>query len=349
MRALIALLLATLLLSALLVAVTIAYARHRGLLDRPGQRRLHRVPTPRGGGAGLIAAFVLAVLVAAWLGLPRPPAALTLWLPAVLLTALLGARDDHGGLGILPRLGGHLLAAALLLAGLWPGLQALGMPLSLLLAPLAVLALAWSLNLHNFMDGSDGLLGMQALLMALAMAALAGADAGVRVWALLLAAAVAGFLPFNLPLPRARVFMGDVGSGTLGLLLAGLALAGVLARAWPLPVPLLLASAFVADAGFTLAWRMLRGRRWWRPHREHLYQWLARSGGGHARPLLGYLGWNLLLALPAACLAQTRPALGWWLLAAVYMLAGALWWQGKRACWRRLRSRPRRWSCHAQG
>ncbi len=340
-----ALLALVLVLAALLALVMIGYARRRGLLDAPGQRRLHRLPTPRGGGAGVVAALLVGLPLLPAAGVAVPARWLLTWWPALLLTALLGARDDHGGLGIAPRLLGHLLAAGLVTAGLWPLLVAAWGPvLALAMLPLLVLAIAWSVNLHNFMDGSDGLLAMQVLVVALGMALLAArAHAGVpETLALLLAAAVAGFLPFNLPLPRARIFLGDVGSATLGLMVAALALAGAARAAWTLPAALLLVSAFAVDATATLLSRMLRGRRWWQPHREHLYQWLARAGRTHALPLLVYASWNVLLALPLALLAQRRPALGWWMASALYMLAGALWWLGKRACRRAPRRRRNR-------
>lgn len=325
-------------LAGVLVFAMMAYARRRGLLDQPGQRRLHRRPTPRGGGAGAVLALALGLLLLRLLpGAALPWRWTLLWLPALLLTALVGALDDHRGLGIGPRLGAHLAAGALLALSLWAQLAAaFAPPLALLLAAALVLATAWSINLHNFMDGSDGLLAMQVFTLALAFAWMAARSdqPALLALALLLAAALAGFLPFNLPLPRARVFMGDVGSGAFGFMLAALAFAGVARGAWPLPAALLLVSAFAVDAGATLLSRIWRGRRWWRPHREHLYQWLARARHSHAQALLIYLGWNLLLAIPLALWAQHDAALGWWLVIGLYMLAGVAWWRGKRACCR---------------
>ena len=330
------------LLAGVLVFAMMLYAQRRGLLDHPGQRRLHRLPTPRGGGAGAVLALALGLLLLQLLpGAALPWRWTGMWLPALLLTALVGALDDHRGLGIGPRLAAHLAAGALLALSLWPQLSpALQPPLALLLAAALVLATAWSINLHNFMDGSDGLLAMQVFTLALVFAWMAARSDQLPLLALalLLAAALAGFLPFNLPLPRAHVFMGDVGSGAFGFMLAALAFAGVARGAWSLPAALLLVSAFAVDAGATLLSRMLRGRRWWRPHREHFYQWLARTRHSHAQALLAYLGWNLLLAIPLALWAQRDAALGWWLVIGLYMLAGAAWWQGKRAC----RRAPRR-------
>jgi hypothetical protein len=85
----------------------------------------------------------------------------------------------------------------------------------------------------------------------------------------------------------------------------------------------------------TLLNRFLRGRRWYAPHREHLYQWLVRSGRTHARAASWYLGWNLLVAAPAAVVARQLPAMALPACAAVYTAAGATWIVAKRRCMRR--------------
>ncbi len=331
---------AAMLCSAAIAAWMVRHAHRRGLLDHPGRRRLHRIPTPRGGGIGFVLALLAGLPLLPRLGVPMPVRWLAAWWIAVLIVALLGARDDRRGLGVAPRLAGHLLAGCFLAASVWPQIHAtLAAPWSEGAAALIVLATAWSINLHNFMDGSDGLLGMHALLVGLGLAILGWQAQMPSLWgpALLVSASVAGFLPLNLPLPRARIFMGDVGSGVLGCVVAALSLAGVASHAWPVPSVLLLVSGFLVDASATLLWRMAHGRRWWRPHREHLYQWLARTRRGHGWPLAAYAAWDVLVALPLAWLAQRHGGLGWWLVAMVYMLAGAFWWQGKRACRRVLR------------
>ncbi len=111
-----------------------------------------------------------------------------------------------------------------------------------------------------------------------------------------LTAATLGFLPFNFP--RARIFMGDVGSGALGLMIVvaiGLTLNTI---SPPLSAALIVCSAFATDATCTLLSRMLRGRRWYSSHREHLYQWMARSGMSHARVVAWYMAWNLCVVVP---------------------------------------------------
>ncbi|HUD42747.1 MAG TPA: glycosyl transferase family 4 [Dokdonella sp.] len=354
-------------LSALLTRASIAYALRRRLIDQPGQRRSHTVPTPRGGGIAIVAAVLVCI------GVP-----IVLWMPAqwpvvaaIVLVAAVGWIDDHRPLGAAARLAVHALAAALVCAPAIPALLAGSGPAALpdafgaepaarlLLALAAVLTIVWSINLHNFMDGIDGLLALQALFVFVVMAVLLdryGAPAPAAA-ALVMAAAVGGFVPFNFP--RAHIFMGDVGSGVLGLLVALLGLAH-LAQAAPAAVNVAIAcSAFVVDASATLLSRMLRGRRWYSAHREHLYQWLVRSGRSHPRVVALYALWNLGIVVPVLCWVNRSPrvsgtmsniAIGpfeappaaWGACAAVYAAGLALWFAGRRHCLRRIRMRGTR-------
>lgn len=330
------------LLSAALTWLSIRYAMRARLIDEPGRRRSHAVPTPRGGGIAIVVAIVLCASVP--IALRYPPHLFVM--AAFVLVAAVGWLDDHRPLGAAPRLLAHWLAVVLLFAPAWPDLAAAlpgpAGPVSggagIAAAFLAVgIVVVWSINLHNFMDGIDGILAAQSLFCLVAFGVLlerAGA-AGPAAAAFVAAAAVLGFLPFNFP--RARIFMGDVGSGALGLAiaLAAIALAGhgVVAAASAAVV----VSAFVVDATCTLLSRMLRGRRWYSAHREHLYQWLVRSGFAHGRVVAFYLGWNLLVVLPVVywmnrnpAAADARTALA--LAAAAYAAGVVAWWAGKRWC-----------------
>src|SRR5690606_17283104 len=140
-----------------------------------------------------------------------------------------------------------------------------------------------------------------------------------------------GFLPFNAP--RARIFMGDVGSGALGFLIAAMAWIGILGGALRTSTVLLACSAFTTDATCTLLLRMLGGRRWYSAHREHLYQWLVRGGWSHARTVTCYMAWNLLIVLPVVYWMnrspQARASTGIGAVAALHAVAVVLWWWGK--------------------
>lgn len=294
----------------------------RGPLDHPGPRSSHRVPVPRMGGLGIVVVGLAGVGALALAGTWPAPWLLTL--SGLALVAGVGLLDDARPRPALPRLLAHLLAATLLAASLLLGAE--GLRVAPWLAVLAVLAIAWSVNLHNFMDGIDGLLALQALWYGAFYAAALGlaGEYGAAMFAALLGAAALGFLPFNFP--RARAFLGDGASGFLGLAVAWLALFAAVHAIVPVPLALVLMSAFLVDSGLTLLARMLRGERFWQPHREHLYQWLVRAGASHARVSLGYLAWNLLVALPALLAGQHLASDRQWLLAgAVLGGAGVLW------------------------
>ncbi len=319
-------------ISIVVVVASLAYAHRRGLLDQPGQRRSHAQPTPRGGGVGIVIAVLLCAMP--WLTvLPGgwPPANVIVLSLALLAVAAVGWRDDHGGLPALPRFAVHLLASIAVGAVLlWPFAQVDPKAWAWLIA--IALVFTGSINAHNFMDGIDAILSLQALFVLSGYALLAHDLGATALTAACLASAAAclGFLLFNLP--PARIFMGDVGSGTLGLLiatLAGLLVQRAPALLWPCAI---LASAFVADAAMTLASRVLAQKRWYTAHREHLYQWLARAGGSHAKTDGAYVLWNLIIVAPAAWAAARWSAYGLVLCAAVYALSAATWWFGKRAC-----------------
>lgn len=300
------------------------------MLDHPGQRRSHTMPTPRGGGIGIVLAG-LVCLPGVLLGTaaPLPPVMVAgLWV-ALLLVALAGWWDDHRSLPILPRFGAQLLAV--LLFAIAMGVQ--GMAWWWL--PPLLLAGTWSINLHNFMDGIDGLLAQQAMFVGAGLALLAAASAqpALAVASACLAAASLGFWCLNRS--PARVFMGDVGSGSVGLLI--FADTAMLWRAntvllWP---ALILSTAFTVDASLTLVTRYFRGRRWYSAHREHLYQWLVRRGLTHAGGGVVYMTWNLLFAAPLAWLAWSHPGLALPITMGSYGAAAGLWLLLKRRCLRR--------------
>ncbi len=336
-------------------AWSLAYARRRNLLDQPGQRRSHTMPTPRGGGIGIVVGVLVANLLVLVTGDGVDVSALLALSVATLLVAVVGWIDDHRGLAARMRLAAHLVAAVALLAAtpLVDLVLSAGV-LWMLVAFVLVLAIAWSVNLHNFMDGIDGLLATQALFVFIVLAVLC-AMGGRAVEAErigLFAVATLGFLPFNFP--RARIFMGDVGSGVLGLLVAVAVGWQMLAHPVAAASGLVACSVFVVDATATLLWRMMNGRRWYSAHREHLYQWLVRGGRSHVRVTGMYMAWNLVVVVPVlawmnrglsfpatngptTASSYTGPGLEGLLVA--YGLATLAWLVGKRHCIRAARRR----------
>jgi len=267
------------LIVAMLLAWWLASARSPlAILDHPNERSLHARPVPRSGGIA-----ILMGIAAGWgwlLAAHGMPAHLIWVIGAAMAVAAVSLLDDLFELPARVRLPVHMLAAVLvLLGGLalpwgWPGWI------------ISLFGIVWMLNLFNFMDGMDGFAGGMAM-AGFGFLGAAGWLAGSESYALYCAVvsiAALGFLLFNFP--PARIFMGDVGSATLGLLAAALSLWGDKLHIYPAWFPLLVFSPFIVDATVTLARRGLRGERVWQAHREHYYQRLVQAGWGHRKTVL---------------------------------------------------------------
>lgn len=276
---------------------------HTRWLDVPNERSSHIEPTPHGGGLAVVVAFFVGLLVLLFTGYASVPVVAG-FVGAGALVAAVGFWDDHAPLAARWRLLAHFSAAAwgvYWLGGL-PELTLLGFRLDLGLAGdcLLVVLLVWLLNLYNFMDGIDGIAGVEALTVCvagawLALVAVPGASAHLP---LVLAASVLGFLIWNYP--PAKIFMGDVGSGFIGLILGLLMVTASqqderLFWAW-----LILLGAFIVDATVTLITRVLHGEVFYEAHRSHAYQYLSRKLRQHKLVTLLYGAVNLLWLFPIA-------------------------------------------------
>lgn len=284
------------------------YALRRNLVDVPNERSSHAAPTPRGGGLAITFVVLLAIL---WLAgrQPMTETLLVSLLPAAALIALIGWLDDHFKLSVLWRAGCYLVAAIWLvvLSGGLPEISVgqQSITLGVLNIPLLALAIAWLINLYNFMDGADGLAGIQAVTAGTAGAFMLWHDAtGLALLAAIIAAATAGFLVWNRP--PARIFMGDVGSCFLGFLFGCLALLGEQQAGLPALLWLMLLGFFFWDSTLTLLKRMLFRERWYRAHRSHAYQRLLQLGWSHKRLAGAFLFYNLLVSWPLAAWAYYR-------------------------------------------
>ncbi|KAI5914812.1 glycosyltransferase family 4 protein [Thauera sp. 2A1] len=281
------------------------YALARSLLDVPNARSSHSVPTPRGGGVAIVVTFSLALaFMGATQALPWSPVAGLLGAGA--FVALVGFLDDHGHIAARWRLLAHFAAAAWVLVWLGgaPPLKLLGTTFDLgwAGAGLAAVYLVWLLNLYNFMDGIDGIASVEAICVcvggALLYVLLGRPD--LALLPILLAAAVMGFLYWNFP--PARIFMGDAGSGFLGIALGIMSIQA----GWEEPRLfwgwVIVLGVFVVDATFTLVRRLLRGDKVYEAHRSHAYQYASRQFGRHLPVTLAVGVINLLWLLPIALL-----------------------------------------------
>lgn len=279
------------------------YALARSLMDIPNARSSHSVPTPRGGGVAIVLSFLAALLWLEYKGLLGSDAAWAMF-GAGASIAFLGFLDDHGHIAARWRLLGHFGASIWVLfwLGGFPPLIILGFEIHMawLGNILALFYLVWLLNLYNFMDGIDGIASVEAITACLGACLLyVLVDASSLLPApLMLAAAVAGFLFWNFP--PARIFMGDAGSGFLGIALGVLSLQAAWVSSELFFAWLILLGVFIVDATVTLLRRLLRGDKVYEAHRSHAYQYASRHFGRHLPVTLAVLLINIIWLLPLA-------------------------------------------------
>ena len=287
------------------------YALAKSLIDIPNQRSSHSIPTPRGGGLAIVLTMLAILPVFAWLG----------WLPLGVtigfggaggLVALVGFLDDHGHVRARWRLLAHFLAAAwgLYWLGGFPTINVFGFYLNLgwFGNVLSAIYLVWLLNLYNFMDGIDGIASIEAITVCFGGILMVWMVApGEYVWSgsLLLLASVAGFLVWNYP--PAKIFMGDAGSGFLGLMLGLLSIHAATANSKLFWGWMILLGAFIVDATVTLLRRLTNREKLYEAHRSHAYQYASRKLGSHEKVTLAYGIINLAWLLPLALCV----AMGW--------------------------------------
>jgi UDP-N-acetylmuramyl pentapeptide phosphotransferase/UDP-N-acetylglucosamine-1-phosphate transferase len=258
----------------------------RYALAKPNARSSHLTPTPQGAGIAVIAAVVAASAIAVGVHAFEESATLplTIVVAAALAMACVGAIDDVRPLPIVPRL---LLQAVIVAAVIY------SLPKELRVAPAVPWSLErlilligglWFVNLVNFMDGIDWMTAAEVIPLTATFALLGAAHALPPYGAFLavaLGGAVVGFAFFNRPI--ARVFLGDVGSLPIGLLLGWLLV--LLAANGHLAAAILMPLYYLADATVTLVRRLIRNERVWQAHRTHFYQ-LARERGFSVREIV---------------------------------------------------------------
>lgn len=272
----------TLVTGVLAVGVSWMALRRYDVFDVPNPRSSHGDPVLRGGGLGIGVALAVGLLATSGRhdinGYPG-------FVVALVGFALIGLVEDlRRNRPVAMRLGSQLLAGTFAALALVAGSdQSRGMTIFLV-----AVVLGWLVtfaNAFNFMDGINGISGIEAAVIAgtVSVLALLDDDPTLATVAAVVAAGALSFLPYNFP--RARLFMGDVGSYLLGAGLAALAVLGVRAGivVFALLAPFV---PYLADTSVTLGRRLIRGERWWEPHRQHAYQRLVDAGWSHGRTVL---------------------------------------------------------------
>jgi UDP-N-acetylmuramyl pentapeptide phosphotransferase/UDP-N-acetylglucosamine-1-phosphate transferase len=249
----------------------------RHALAKPNARSSHRVPTPQGAGIAVIAAtLAVAAAIAAYAGAISPDIPVAVF-AAALFIALVGFADDIKSIPVLPRL--LLQAVAVGAIVFTAGSDVRIVPACPLWIERGLLLLAglWFVNLVNFMDGLDWMTVAEVVPITGAMIVL-GSFGEFQLSSTIVAAALCGamlgFAPFNRPV--AKIFLGDVGSLPIGLLLGWCLLQ--LGYNHHLAAALLLPLYYLADATATLLRRMIRREPFWAAHRSHFYQRATDNG-----------------------------------------------------------------------
>jgi Fuc2NAc and GlcNAc transferase len=292
------------LVTMILTGMLRSYALSRSMIDIPNERSSHSTPTPRGGGVSVVLTFLAAVCLLFVSNLLSSAMFLAVCGSGGLV-ALIGFIDDHGHLAPRWRLLGHFSAGAwaLFWMGGLPPLDVLGYRLELqwLGYGLAALYLVWLLNLYNFMDGIDGIASVEGITACLSAAAIYILSGHINLaWPpVMLAMALCGFLYWNFP--PARIFMGDAGSGFIGIILGVFSLQAGWAASEFFFIWIILLGVFIIDATLTLIRRLLRGERVHEAHRSHAYQYASRQCGRHLPVTLGVLAINVFWLFPVAC------------------------------------------------
>ncbi len=295
-------------LAAIGIALTIPWLRAFGAVADENDRTMHEGRIPKGGGAPLLIAAFVAIVI---LGSPLDPVLIT----CLASLAALSLINDRHSVPFPIRLLAHFAAASAIALSLPGDVNALqGTVPYWIDRAVIVIALAWMMNLYNFMDGINGIAGVETIAISVGYLAIVGSAPSGSAHSPLAAAAIGatvGFLIWNLR-PVARVFLGDAGSVPLGLLMGvlmlDLAVRGYLAAALILP------ATFVADASLTLLQRMAAGEKFWQAHKSHHYQRAAQRLGAHL-PVVGMV----------TCANGVLIVLALWSLAAPWLaLAGAI-------------------------
>ena len=264
-------------------------AIYKSILDIPNDRSSHSIPTPRGGGLAVAISWFIGLAYFFICGKLEPTLFYAL-LSGLPLT-MVGFADDIFSLKPFVRFLVQFICAAF---ALWflGGLQSLDYGLWImdylwLLTPLAFIAIIWSINFFNFLDGIDGYIGSEIVFIGLSAYAITGDQIG-----LLIASATFGFLLWNWP--KAKIFMGDVGSTLLGFTVAVMAVYHQNNHISSIWVWLILTSVFWFDATITLFRRFINKEKLSEAHRKHAYQRAVQSGYSHQRVTIGSIVLNLI-------------------------------------------------------
>jgi len=298
------------------------------LFDIPNNRSSHDIPKPKGGGISIVLIMLGTVIALSFFEMIKPDISMSM-ITGLSIIAVVGFIDDYKNLPILLRTVSYFVAAVLSIyliggitsisvSGYYYDLNHVGFFLS-------VLFLVWITNLYNFMDGIDGFAAIQTICVGLFCGSLLylSAETSYAIIMFCLVAATMGFLYLNWA--PAKIFMGDVGSCTIGFLFGLLSLYMEKTGIISIAVWLILLSPFIGDSTFTLFKRIIYKEKWYTAHNMHAYQKLHQSGLNHNKLAIGLLAINLAVIWPIAWFAYLYKNVEFIMLMSSYGIIGIIW------------------------
>lgn len=296
--------------SYILVPQIIKFTTYLGMKDIPNERSSHKVIKLRGGGIAIVFSATLGWSYLFYQNFSYTPFNFSI-LFAALMIALIGWIDDKKNVSAKLRAFIHFLAALIVVQSFKNNLSLSFSPIGTLnnyfASTFSVFYLVWMTNLFNFMDGIDGIATSQAFVVSIlsALFAICNGSFELSLIYFTLAAATAGFLPYNWQ--PAKIFMGDVCSGFLGFTLGALSLYGEFKQDLPWGVPVILMGTFITDTTVTLIQRILRKQKFYSAHRDHAYQKATKLGYSHQTVTLSNIALTCLWLGPIAFFNLLHP------------------------------------------
>jgi len=304
------------------------YALKHSLIDVPNERSSHLMPTPRGGGLSIVIPVLLCIGMLLFSEQLDRNIAIALGI-GCFFVASVGWIDDHQHIPANWRALFYAIAAVLAVYFLAESenFQSVFhyLPFGIVSSFLIVIWIIWMTNLYNFMDGTDALAAIQTIC--------AGIFTGVIFWqesqhglatiCFVIATSSCGFLFWNWP--PAKIFLGDVGSCSLGFCFGVLAVIGAIQGSVPFSVFFILLSIFICDTTLTLLMRVFANEKWYQAHKSHAYQRLVQLGMSHKKLVIVILVINVFILWPLAWVAYQEQALAFYIACLSGLLMVTLW------------------------
>lgn len=287
-------------LSVIITNIYRKQAIKKKILDTPNERSSHHEPIPRGGGIVFAFLWIASCSLTGVIGLVSIDDFI-LFLPSAIIVGFVGFLDDTKGLSAPTRAFFHIFAAFVLFINICVEIEYLLKDTSYFhffwYYFFGILGVAWSINLFNFMDGTDGIATCEGILVL-------GVGGGVLYYfgafdlafiAWILVSVLMGFLWWNKP--KANIFMGDVGSGLIGFMIGAIAVVSKVKHDVPITIWIILYMSFWFDASVTLLRRFFNNEKWYKAHKQHAYQKLHHIlNKSHKEVLIYYMVQNVVLA-----------------------------------------------------